>query len=223
MEFKIAETNEEREQAYRIVHDNYVELGYMRPHFSGLRFTAYDAQPQTILFIAKAQGQVLMTMSLVMDGPAGLPLERIFKKEVYALKQRTRRLAEVTALAHCRRDKRRGVELFLSLSRLTVSVGLREGIDDFLITVNPRHRDIYPKLMQFTPFGSERCYEVMEKNPAIAYRLDLRGLLFGGRNWYTAAASPPIPTRIPYFSHEDIATFRSRTALEQKSLAHGLV
>ncbi|MCB0350866.1 MAG: hypothetical protein KDD38_06765, partial [Bdellovibrionales bacterium] len=45
--FKIAETKEELEQAFRILHDAYVEMKFMNPDPSGLRVTLYHAIPHT--------------------------------------------------------------------------------------------------------------------------------------------------------------------------------
>ncbi|WP_457326266.1 N-acyl amino acid synthase FeeM domain-containing protein, partial [Roseateles sp. P5_E11] len=47
LELKVAETREELEDCFRILHDAYVASGFMKPSPSGLRVTMYHALPTT--------------------------------------------------------------------------------------------------------------------------------------------------------------------------------
>lgn len=59
LEFKIAETREELEQAYQILHDTYVENKFQTPHPSGMRIIKYFALPTTTTLSAKWEGVVI--------------------------------------------------------------------------------------------------------------------------------------------------------------------
>jgi SAM-dependent methyltransferase len=67
MRFKVAETEEELDEAARLVHDVYVDAGYMRPHPSGMRRGPYCQLPSTTVFIGVCNEDVLLTVSLYTD------------------------------------------------------------------------------------------------------------------------------------------------------------
>src|SRR5574343_1168119 len=94
---KIAETKEELEACFRLLHDAYVESGYMQPHPSGLRVTAYHALPTTTTLCAQYDGEVVGTISLIRDGVFGFPVEQAF--DLHGLRQQDGHIAEASALA----------------------------------------------------------------------------------------------------------------------------
>src|SRR5262249_26292122 len=62
---KIASTREEWKEAFELVCSNYQARGYEAPLSSKVRFTPYHALPDTVTVIAKHQGKVVMTFTLV--------------------------------------------------------------------------------------------------------------------------------------------------------------
>ena len=50
---KIAETKEELEACFSLLHDAYVESGFMKPDPSGMRLSIYHALPTTTTLCAK--------------------------------------------------------------------------------------------------------------------------------------------------------------------------
>src|SRR5690349_659934 len=78
LRFKIAETKEELEQAFSLLHDAYVKEGLMQPHPSGMRVTKFHALPSTTTLIALEGDVVVGTLSLIRRETFGLPLEKIF-------------------------------------------------------------------------------------------------------------------------------------------------
>src|SRR6478609_8379282 len=60
---KIAETREELEACFRLLHDAYVSSGFMKPDPSGMRLTIYHALPTTTTLCAKYDGRVVGTIS----------------------------------------------------------------------------------------------------------------------------------------------------------------
>ncbi len=97
--FKIADTVEELESAYRLVHDVYVKEGYMDPHPSKMRITKYNLLSKSTTFVGKHDGRVVLTMSLIPDSEHGLPMDSLFKSELDQMRNRGRYIAEVGNLA----------------------------------------------------------------------------------------------------------------------------
>lgn len=73
---KIAETKSELEQAYKIIHDNYVSIGFIQPNKNQMRITFYNALPQTTTIVAKLEDKVIGCMTVINNDQLILPLER---------------------------------------------------------------------------------------------------------------------------------------------------
>ncbi|MCA9398808.1 MAG: hypothetical protein KC618_03590, partial [Candidatus Omnitrophica bacterium] len=93
---KLAETQQELEKAYSLVHDSYIEMGYMDPHNSGMRLGFYNMLPYTSTVIASWDGEVIGTFSVVLNNPARLPIESDF--DITYLNRRYSRVAEIIGL-----------------------------------------------------------------------------------------------------------------------------
>ena len=72
---KLAETREELEACFAVLHDAYVDSGFMKPDPSGMRVTIYHALPTTSILCAKYDGEVVGTISLIRESALGVPLQ----------------------------------------------------------------------------------------------------------------------------------------------------
>jgi hypothetical protein len=168
---KIASEPAEWEQAFRLVAANYQAQGYDPPGAGALRFTPHHALPDTVTFVAREQGRVVATLSLVPDNTVlGLPLERIYGPEVAALRSAGRRLAEVVSLA----GEGTSFPVTFALMRLMTHYFLRQQADAMLISVHPRHRPFYQRMFGFVVCGPRRDYPAVQNHPAEALLLDGR-------------------------------------------------
>ena len=75
---KIAQTKEELEACFKLLHDAYVGSDFMQPDPSGMRVTIYHALPTTTTLCAKFDGEVVGTISLIRESIFGFPLQSIF-------------------------------------------------------------------------------------------------------------------------------------------------
>jgi hypothetical protein len=94
---KIADTQDELEACFGLLHDAYVSAGFMVPQPSGLRVTIYHALPTTTTLCAKWDGQVVGTISMIREGVFGFPLQSVFN--LSGLRSRSGNIAEISALA----------------------------------------------------------------------------------------------------------------------------
>jgi hypothetical protein len=163
----------ELQQAYELLATAYKGRGYEAPSSKLIRFTPYHALPDTATFVAKLGDQVVATLSAIVDNSLlGLPLESIFGDEVESLRRAGRRLAEGSCLADQGLSVREFIQVFTTLLRLAIQYGVKQGSDTWLITVNPRHRGFYTKVMGFVPLGTCRSCPSVQDAPAEAYMLD---------------------------------------------------
>lgn len=148
-EFKIAETQEELETAYQILHDSFVEFGFSEPHPSGLRIVKYFALPTTTTLVAKYKGEVVATLSIIRKGPFGLPLEQVFN--LAPLEANGRIVAEVSSLAIAQNfRKRRGAMLLPLCKFFYLYIKHYMKLDRVVIAVNPEWADFYEGFLDFT-------------------------------------------------------------------------
>ena len=138
---KIAETKEELEACFKLLHDAYVSSGFMTPDPSGMRVTIYHALPTTTTLCAKFDDQVVGTLSLIRESAIGFPLQRIF--DLTGVREKEGNIAEVSALAVHPRYRRTGGTILFPLMKFmyeycTTFFDTRH----LVIAVNPRHIDL---------------------------------------------------------------------------------
>ncbi len=221
VEVKIASTPDEWRQAFQLVRHNYLASGYEAPSPKLVRFTPYHALPDTTVFVARHQGQVLATFTLVPDNTLlGLPLQTIYPEEIGQLRREGRRLAEVTSLAMRDLDQREFLQVFTAMIRLMKQYHVRQGGDTWVIAVNPKHRNYYCKGLGYAPLGPCRAYEAVEGAPAEAYVLDRHQMRRDAPKKYAELFGEPLPgdvltaAEMPAEVIRELAEQSSQTAVE---------
>lgn len=172
VDYRIAATREERASAFRLVYESYLEGGLGEPNAHGMRVTPYHLLPTTEVFVASAQGTTMFTVSLVVDGRLGLPMETVYAEEAARRREQGLRLAEVSCLADRRSQFRGFFPVFLRLSRLMVQYARRRGVEELLVAVHPKHARFYRRYMDFRVFGEQAAYPTVRNNPAVALSLN---------------------------------------------------
>jgi hypothetical protein len=170
---KLASTADEWEQAFRLVADNYEQAGYQAPSDQPFRFTPYHALPDSAVFVALRDGRVVATFTLVADNTLlGLPLEALYGAEVAAMRRQGHRMGEITNLAFADLGQREFLQVFLALIRLMQQYHVSRGGTTWVLTVNPRHRAFYCKVLGTEQLGGRQAYAAVAGAPAEAYWAD---------------------------------------------------
>ncbi|HET8576386.1 MAG TPA: hypothetical protein VFO18_04760 [Methylomirabilota bacterium] len=173
-DFGLAHDTDTFDQAFRLVHDRYVEQGYMQRHPSGRRLSLFHALPSSSVFVVKDGSRVAATLTLIEDATLGLPMDDLYRDELNLSRAQGRRLAEVSALALDPRYRAHGVSIVMRMMRLTYAfAAVIARLDDICIAVNPRHVDFYRNALNFHAFGALKRYKTVNDAPAVAMRLDL--------------------------------------------------
>lgn len=176
--YKVAECREEREAAFRLLYDAYVQAGLMTPHPYGMRVTPHHLLPTSDVLVAMHESKVIYTMSLVSDDQLGLPMESLYEQEIDELRQQGLYLAEVTCLAShpdCF-DRGRMFGVFLNLVGLMFQYARSHDIDRLVIAVHPRHFRTYQRLLGFDQIGPQKPYAAVRNRPAVAAQHDFNRL-----------------------------------------------
>lgn len=176
-EVKIATTQEELEESYKILHDVYVKKGLMNPDPSGLRCTLYSALPFTTVIIAKHQGRVVGTVSVIKDSLIGFPSDKDYKKENDRFRERGFHICEISALAVVPeyRKKKTGSLISLYLMKFLGRYAQDHMKCDMLMaTVHPNVFDFYKFMFNFRKNGEVVQYKYVNDALAIHITSSLR-------------------------------------------------
>ena len=199
LQLKIAETKEELEACFAVLHDAYVDSGFMKPDPSGMRVTIYHALPTTTTLCAKYDGQVVGTISLVRESALGVPLQRIF--DLSAVREKEGHIAEVSALAVHRKFRKTGGSILFPLMKFmyeycTTFFDTRH----LVIAVNPSHIEMYESLLFFKRLTANMVenYDFVNGAPAIGASLDLKEALGTFKRYY--ASKPARRNLYAYFT-----------------------
>ena len=168
---KIANTQNELEQAFALVYREYLRQGYIKdPKKSGLHVNLHHILPETAVFILK-DSTVISTLTHILDSKLfGLPMDGLYRKELKPLRNANRKIAELSSLATSREAC--GQNLFLYLFREVYWFARGRNVDDFCIMVNPKHVKFYEEIFFFEVIGREKYYPKVGA-PAVALRVNL--------------------------------------------------
>jgi GNAT superfamily N-acetyltransferase len=174
LQLKIAETQEELEASFALLHDAYVNAGFMKPDPSGMRVTLYHALPTTTTLCAKWDGEVVGTISLIRESVFGFPLQKVF--DLSGVRVKGGNLAEVSALAVHPRFRKTGGAILFPLMKFMYEYAT-EYFDTrhLLIAVNPNRIEMYESLLFFQRLTANVVdkYDFANGAPAVGAALDL--------------------------------------------------
>lgn len=149
MTIRLASTDGERNRANMLLRRKYSWRGY---ETKGTQ----TASPNCITFTATSEEDVIGTLSLTVDSPAGLACDATFKDELDRFRAAPgASLCELTKFAFDSSLPAR--PRLAALFHIVFIFGsLHYDCTDLFIEVNPRHRRFYETMLGFTPIGSAR-------------------------------------------------------------------
>lgn len=172
---KLAETREEYEACFRLLHDVNVERGWINPRPSGLYMMVHHALPTTAVICATYDDEVIATMSLVRDNPFGFPLQYSF--DLDSVRSQGRDIGEVCSMVVSPRFTQERVRVLLPLMRFVYEYATRYFDLRFLVIgASPLHIFEYEAVLGFKQLPMlKRPHAAFDNQPmAMAAALDLR-------------------------------------------------
>lgn len=177
VEIGVARTPEEMDAVYRMTHDAYVEMGFIRPHPGGklIHYPHLDRIPETTVLLARLDGSIVGTNSLTLDGPAGLHVDEDFKTEADRIRAEGRALAASYRINTCPEVRQRNA-IVMGLIRETVRIALARGVETCLFIFHKRHERIYQRLLNMKTVAERPEIACVENFPAVFMRCDFEEL-----------------------------------------------
>lgn len=174
--FRIADTRRLRQAAFQLTYRRYLEADLITPNDLGIRVIPHHLQARTTVFVAVEQGQVIGTVTLIGDGPLGLPLENVYGSEVRDRRRRGLYVGEVSCLACEPMPPAHFLKVFTRLTRVMAQHARVHGMHQLLVAAHPQHSRFYERFMGFEQFGALQVYRVDREVPAVACSLDFAAI-----------------------------------------------
>jgi hypothetical protein len=187
--FKPAGCVEDYFTALKLVQDVYIQEGYVNPaeHTCRYRILENHFLEETAVFIGKKNKEMVFTVSLFPDSAHGLPMDRIYKKDLDHLRTQGRRIGEVGCLATHPEFRDGSQNILMHGNKIMLKYAMEYlHLDDLVITVHPKHALIYKEVLMFEEIGQGeiKAYPTVNNNPAIALRLNLHDVEEKCRHFY---------------------------------------
>lgn len=207
IQFKLAQTKSELEQAYHLLYKSYVASGSMLPNETELRITPYHALPSTSMLIATVDNKVIATLSIFRISPFGLPVSKI--QDVSKFIHQGQRIAEISSLCVADEFKTDNRTLLFGLLKYTHEYATNYfGIDVKLIVIKPFRRHFYESLLCFQPLDNRIITNYAFSNGAtvMVEALDLNKARYQFKKIYN---SYPVEQNLyKYFIESSIKNFQ---------------
>jgi hypothetical protein len=150
-------TLSELREAYRLVHDVFVERECLSPQLGSIQTLSNEALPEMAAFIAKSEGKVVAVMSVLpYSADLDLPSDTALKAELDSLRCQGRRIGETTNLAvdpsYC------NGAILMKLTRVILIHGLTIDYTVVILSISDEHAPFFLTVMGFESCSVRRNY-----------------------------------------------------------------
>jgi len=165
----VAKSREQRDAAAELVRQRYAWRGY---EFPDVAKQSRKRLTQEITFLAAAGRTAVGTLTLGLDGPAGLLAEGSYGEVISEYRSAGHRVCELTRLALAQ-----GIDsktILAALFCLAHAVGrTRDDVSHVFIEVNPRHVAFYSRILGFVVAAGEKfCERVRARSVLLELEID---------------------------------------------------
>lgn len=179
--FRKATSVDDYLSCFRLLHDVYVDAGFIKPSIPPLRIIPQHSNPDAVVFMGcvpddQAGTVPIYTASIFPDNKDGfdLPMDTEFRPQLGMLRDQGRHLVEIGCLASHPLYRKGDKKIPMLGNRMLVSYAINTlGADDLVITVHPKYLKIYEDILLFERIGEVSSYSYVNNNPAVALRQDL--------------------------------------------------
>ena len=173
VKYELAESIEDINAALTLLQKNYLRLK-MSKDDSELRISKFNLLPSTYTFIAKYEGEVIATISVILDSSLNLPVDEYCDVSNY--REDGMICAEISSLTVKDEWRSRSMGLFFVLSTYCHKYAVDNlGVDYFFISIRNKVRNFYEDILLFKPLSKPRKYEGVNNLKSISMYLETEG------------------------------------------------
>lgn len=146
---RLAQTAEEYEAAFNLVQVSYAYLGIAELGHDLYRITDQHLLPHSHVLLCLEGERIVGTVTVTLDSPGGIPLDKDYPEVVGQFRRRGSRLAEMGSFAVVQRRRRAGVAQLLALA--SARLVWRNAATHLIISIDPKVSELYEALYGFEP------------------------------------------------------------------------
>lgn len=173
LSFHICQTQQEVAEAWELLYRVYLKVGYIAPNPFEMHTSPCAVGAHTAVMQARIGQVVVGTISSINDSPLGLPLDKVYPRELQALRDQGCKLAEVGLFADRREGMERSFTTILELMRYTYYFSRYSGGTDVVCGIPPRRAKLYAHAFGFDIIGQPTTYAAVQDNPVVLLRTNL--------------------------------------------------
>ncbi len=166
---RLAEENE-LNKARDLVTSIYMSYGYLTEDKSDFDAKINYYSPTTVTLVAVKDQHFIGSLSLVIDSHLKLPIDALYSEEVDQFRDSGRKLCELSQFAVSEGGMK--TSLLLCKYAKVIAYDILH-MTDFTVTVNPKHRTFYLKVLKFSVMADEKVHPNLSSASAAPFRLDL--------------------------------------------------
>lgn len=151
----VAHEREHYLDAFSLLHVAYVFQGLQSPRGVTMRITPQHVLPESTVFVAYEGKDIVGTMTVTLDSPAGLPLDKDYPDAIKALREQGDVIVEFGSLAVVRRCWHDGVTTLLNMAAYWWA-NYNLNANRLVMGINPAAREVYAAMFLFKPLGPPR-------------------------------------------------------------------
>ena len=160
--------------AFQLVYDRYHRDGLATWSRHGLRILPHQLLDTSWVLLVRRGRRSLGTLSLIEDGAMGLPMEQLYPVDIWHLRRRQTRVAELACFALLDQPAAQSMSVLRALLQAACEIGFRRQIDELVICVHPNRANFYARRLGFEEFGPLRYCPWVCGQPAVAMKLTLQ-------------------------------------------------
>ncbi|MZP29994.1 hypothetical protein GTO91_09785 [Heliobacterium undosum] len=158
-EITIAYNKDLRFMSYQFMYENYLQNGLGSPHPSNLWYSLAELLPYSVTTILLQEGQVIGSVTSVVDSQAGLPVDDVFCDTVNDHRLTGKKMAEIISLG-LKADKSESRMLLSKLFNFVTMINYYVfQLTHLVITVMPKHAPFYERHLLFENSGLEGFHD----------------------------------------------------------------
>ena len=168
---KIANTLEERDAAFRLAYQVYLEKGYIKENYQEKLIRSYDQDIETVILIVQdKQKNVVGSATIVFDDSLRLPADKVFAEELKEIRKNKNKIAEFSRLVISNTHRNSKEILVLLFNYAAIYITQVKICNGLAVEVSPRHKNYYKALLSFDELGKEKpCPQVQNTTGVLLY------------------------------------------------------
>lgn len=162
----------ELQQCFSLAYHKYRERELVNDISGEVFFSPHHLLPHAVTLVGRVEHTVFTTLSVVMDGPLGLPLDTVFRDELERLRQGGAVLGELGLFADRRKSLSQSLAAMHELFRFGHWYVDANYFDYGVVGVHPRHAAFYERLLGFQLASDVREHPKVRDAPAVLLIFD---------------------------------------------------